>query len=358
MAALITSLDLDLLREGHLARDLHDPYLHLIVHLRSGDENHKTLPPGKAIPRGAHALDRHRQLVALLDRGRGATSNVESSIIPHICTSVRLFGPFEGEQLLVRAALDDAALVDHEDQVGHPDRREAVGDDEGGAALGEPAQRELDGHLRLGIDGAGGLVEDEDARIGHHRAGEDVTVTNRSTGWAALALQGPRSRDVLGQCTDAALDNAGFRWLTAQEITVAGKTVWAMRISYAGELGWELHIPYEDTLAVYDALWEAGEAHGIAEKSRLKCKYVDDRGKISGSDPDTRGRAAVGAGEGVKALDQPAAPVPGLLPVEPVPGYDRVAAGAAGDRVGVAPGNVPAGEQAAHRLKLLEIVAE
>ena len=98
-----------------------------------------------------------------------------------------------------------------------------------------------------------------------HRNGEDLEVILRSNDWAALALNGPRSRDVLGACTDADLSNAGFRWLTAQEIEIAGQTVWAFRMSYAGELGWEFHIPLESTLAVYDALWAAGEAHGIVD---------------------------------------------------------------------------------------------
>jgi dimethylglycine dehydrogenase len=43
----------------------------------------------------------------------------------------------------------------------------------------------------------------------------------------------------------AALDNASFRWLTAQEIDRAGHKMWAFRMSYAGELGWELHVPRE-----------------------------------------------------------------------------------------------------------------
>ena len=90
-----------------------------------------------------------------------------------------------------------------------------------------------------------------------------MTVINRSTGWAALALQGPKSRAVLSQATDAALDNAGFRWLSAQQITVAGHNILALRLSYAGELGWELHGPAENMLAVYDALWAAGADHGI-----------------------------------------------------------------------------------------------
>jgi len=97
------------------------------------------------------------------------------------------------------------------------------------------------------------------------RAGENVTMTCLSEEWAALALNGPRAREVLAACTDAPLDNARFRWLTAQEIRVAGHPLWAFRLSYAGELGWELHIPRGSALAVYDALWAAGEAHGIAD---------------------------------------------------------------------------------------------
>ncbi|PSL22030.1 dimethylglycine dehydrogenase [Shimia abyssi] len=97
------------------------------------------------------------------------------------------------------------------------------------------------------------------------RAEEDITITLRSDDWAALSLNGPRARDVLAQCTDAALDNASFKWLTAQQINVAGHPVWAFRMSYAGELGWELHIPRDHTLAVYDALWNAGRPHGMAD---------------------------------------------------------------------------------------------
>jgi dimethylglycine dehydrogenase len=92
-----------------------------------------------------------------------------------------------------------------------------------------------------------------------------TTVTPVSDSWGALALNGPRSREVLGACTDARLDNAAFRWLSAQEITVAGHSVWAFRMSYAGELGWELHMPFDAMADVYAALWQAGEAHGIAD---------------------------------------------------------------------------------------------
>ncbi|MCI5042791.1 MAG: FAD-dependent oxidoreductase, partial [Donghicola eburneus] len=98
-----------------------------------------------------------------------------------------------------------------------------------------------------------------------HQDGEDAEIILRSNDWAALTLNGPKARDVLAACTDADLSNAGFPWLKAREITVAGVTLWAFRMSYAGELGWEFHIPRDGALQVYDALWAAGEAHGIKD---------------------------------------------------------------------------------------------
>ena len=101
--------------------------------------------------------------------------------------------------------------------------------------------------------------------LARHLDGEVVDVTKRSDDWSALALQGPKSRDVLAATTPAALDNESFRWLSAREIEIASRPMWAFRLSYAGELGWEIHGPREHMLEVYDALWAAGEAHGIAD---------------------------------------------------------------------------------------------
>lgn len=101
--------------------------------------------------------------------------------------------------------------------------------------------------------------------IAHQQSGEDVTVTALSSDWSALSLNGPRARDILTACTDAPLDNASFRWLSAQQIEIAGHSVWAFRMSYAGELGWELHMPNPACLDVYDALWAAGKSHGLTD---------------------------------------------------------------------------------------------
>jgi len=78
-------------------------------------------------------------------------------------------------------------------------------------------------------------------------------------------LAGPKSRDVLAALPGADLTNESFRWLTGQEIDVAGVTVRAMRVNYVGELGWELHPAMEDLPTLYEAIWKAGQEHGIAD---------------------------------------------------------------------------------------------
>ena len=87
---------------------------------------------------------------------------------------------------------------------------------------------------------------------------EDVTGAR-----ACLCLWGPRARDILGALTDSDLSNEGFPFLRARELTVAAVPVLAQRITFVGELGWELYCPTEYGLALWDALWQAGRAHGL-----------------------------------------------------------------------------------------------
>jgi len=87
------------------------------------------------------------------------------------------------------------------------------------------------------------------------RAGETVSFSNVSQDYGVIMLAGPVSRRILGECTDVALDNASFRWLSTQHITVAEvDKVRALRVTYTGELGWELHVPMAGMLDVYSAL--------------------------------------------------------------------------------------------------------
>ena len=100
--------------------------------------------------------------------------------------------------------------------------------------------------------------------VHHRRAGEAVRIANLSRELGALTLQGPRSRDVLGAVTRAPLDNASFPWRSARRLSIGAAAMRALRLSYAGELGWELHVPAVHLQAVFERLWSAGKAHGIA----------------------------------------------------------------------------------------------
>ncbi|MEM7283185.1 MAG: FAD-dependent oxidoreductase [Pseudomonadota bacterium] len=92
-----------------------------------------------------------------------------------------------------------------------------------------------------------------------------VEITNLSDRYSAMTLQGPESRKVLEQLTDTSLSFDAFRWLTAQQITIAGHSMLALRMSYAGELGWEFHGDRSGMKELYDAVWEVGTHYDIVD---------------------------------------------------------------------------------------------
>src|SRR5262249_36237436 len=96
-----------------------------------------------------------------------------------------------GEELLVRADLDDLAAFEDDDAAGVPDGAQAVGDDEAGAALHEFEERALDERFALGIEVAGGFVEDQDARVGEDGAGDgDALLLAAGEAYAAFTDDG------------------------------------------------------------------------------------------------------------------------------------------------------------------------
>lgn len=135
----------------------------------------------------------------------------------------------------------------------------------GGRIQGEMTVTRLaDDHFYC-LSAAAAEQRDWDWLVQHRLPGEQVALANVTMDRGVLVMNGPKSRDVLSAVTAADLSNAGFRWLSGQEIEIAGRPVRALRVSYAGELGWELHPLMADLEAVYDAIWAAGEAHGIVD---------------------------------------------------------------------------------------------
>ena len=76
------------------------------------------------------------------------------------------------QQLLMGALLHYLAAIQHHDTVGMAHCTQAVGDDDDGAATADGLHVLLDDAFGLVIQGTGGLVEDQDARIGEQGAGD------------------------------------------------------------------------------------------------------------------------------------------------------------------------------------------
>jgi 4-methylaminobutanoate oxidase (formaldehyde-forming) len=90
-----------------------------------------------------------------------------------------------------------------------------------------------------------------------------AVVTDVTSGYTIISVQGPRSRQLLSGLTTADLSNEAFPYLTIQEMDIGYALVKALRITYVGELGWELYVPTEFTLHVFDLLVEAGQDVGL-----------------------------------------------------------------------------------------------
>jgi 4-methylaminobutanoate oxidase (formaldehyde-forming) len=91
-----------------------------------------------------------------------------------------------------------------------------------------------------------------------------ASVTDVTSAYGQLNVQGPRSRALLQKLTGTDLSNEAFPFRAAREIDVGFARVLCIRITYLGELGYELYIPAEQATHVYDRVLAAGEEFGLA----------------------------------------------------------------------------------------------
>jgi 4-methylaminobutanoate oxidase (formaldehyde-forming) len=97
----------------------------------------------------------------------------------------------------------------------------------------------------------------------HIATDEHVMVTDVTSGYGQINVQGPRSRELLQSITTADLSNDLYPFRTAREIDIGFARVLCIRITYLGELGYELYVPTEQAVHVYDRVVTAGAAYGL-----------------------------------------------------------------------------------------------
>jgi len=90
---------------------------------------------------------------------------------------------------------------------------------------------------------------------------DGVEIDDQSEEMALIALQGPKSEEVLNALTPLILSDLKYFHFTRGE--VAGKNVLLARTGYTGEKGFELCVPNKDAKAIWQAIMEAGKPFGL-----------------------------------------------------------------------------------------------
>jgi len=90
----------------------------------------------------------------------------------------------------------------------------------------------------------------------------DVTLEDRSDEYAQLALQGPKSREILARIMTE--DEIPAKYYTFRDdVTAAGAKCLVSQTGYTGEHGYEIYCRPEDAPGIWDALLAAGREDGL-----------------------------------------------------------------------------------------------
>ena len=88
-------------------------------------------------------------------------------------------------------------------------------------------------------------------------------VTDVTSAYTLLNIQGPKSRELLRRISTADVSKEAFPYMSAQDIDVNYALVQTLRVTFEGELGFELYIPTEFSAHVYEAVVGAGHDLGL-----------------------------------------------------------------------------------------------
>ena len=87
----------------------------------------------------------------------------------------------------------------------------------------------------------------------------DVTIEEVTDEYGMLAVQGPRSREIIAKLAPEITDLPFFALTQAK---IGGSAVTISRTGYTGDLGYEICVPADDALPVLDEVIAAGDGHG------------------------------------------------------------------------------------------------
>ncbi len=97
----------------------------------------------------------------------------------------------------------------------------------------------------------------------HTRADEHCSVSDVTSAYTLLSLQGPESRRLLEAITGADLSTDRVPYRASCQVDIGYARVLLVRVTYMGELGYELYVPTEFSHTVYEALVSGIERQGV-----------------------------------------------------------------------------------------------
>jgi sarcosine oxidase, subunit alpha len=92
-----------------------------------------------------------------------------------------------------------------------------------------------------------------------------VWLTSTTEQWAVIAVQGPKSRQVLESLVEGIDIGAGWPHMSVARGRICGVPLLLFRVSFTGELGFEINVPADYGQSVWEAVHTAGQQHGICE---------------------------------------------------------------------------------------------
>ena len=98
--------------------------------------------------------------------------------------------------------------------------------------------------------------------IVEHAEGRSAFATDITAAVALLAVQGPRSRDLLRRLVEG-VDFDTLRFFRFASGTLSGVELIVSRTGYTGELGYELYVPADEAGTVWDVLLAQGRELGL-----------------------------------------------------------------------------------------------
>ncbi|WYZ42159.1 hypothetical protein EsH8_V_001054 [Colletotrichum jinshuiense] len=93
-----------------------------------------------------------------------------------------------------------------------------------------------------------------------------VQVRETTGGTSGIGLWGPRAADVVASISSDSIQDLPHS--QAKTAIIAGIPVTVISLSFVGEPGWEIYTSAENGLRLWDALWHAGQPHGVIAAGR------------------------------------------------------------------------------------------